>query len=444
MDISTPETLLAQSLLTTSDGDQITIVAGLRTPFARQLTAYQRLNAIDLGILVTSELLARTNLDPALIERLVYGQVIISPEAPNIAREIVLGAGLPHQVDAYSVSRACASSFQSTAAIAQAIALGDIEIGLAGGADSASILPVQVSRKLAQALLHASRAKTLGARLQAFRGLRPRDLLPSPPAIRDYSTELGMGDIAEQMAKSHGISREAQDAFALRSHQLAHQAWEDGKLDDEVMRVFVPPYQEVMRRDNTIRGDSHLEQLAQLRPAFDRHHGTVTAANSTPLTDGAVTLLLMKAKRARALGFEPLGTIRAQAFVAIDPFQDGLMGPSHVTPLILEQAGLTLSDLTLIDMHEAFAAQTLANIQNWPSRRFARDVLGRDEPIGEVSMERFNVLGGSIAYGHPFAATGARIILQTLHELRRRSGGLGLCTACAAGGIGAAMILEVQ
>ena len=434
---------MATQTLSTTDGDRVAIVAGLRTPFARQLSAYRHVNAIDLGILVTAELLCRLDLDPALIERLVYGQVIILPEAPNIAREVVLGAGLPPSVDAYSVSRACATSFQSTAAIAHAIAQGEIEIGLAGGADSTSVLPIQVSREFGNALLGASRARTLGQRLREFRKLRPRDLVPRPPAIKDYSTELGMGDIAEQMAKSHGISREEQDAFALRSHQLAHRAWEEGKLDDEVMHTFVPPYKAAIRRDNNIRGDSSLDGLAKLRPAFDRRHGTVTAANSTPLTDGAATLLLMKERRARALGFEPLGTIRAQAFVSIDPFQDGLMGPSHVTPRILEWAGLKLADLDLIDMHEAFASQALANIKNWSSRQFAREVLHRDEPVGEIPMERFNVLGGSIAYGHPFAATGARMILQTLNELRRRGGGTALTTACAAGGIGAAMVLEV-
>lgn len=434
---------MATQPLTTSDGDRVAIVAGLRTPFARQLTAYRQVNAIDLGILVTSELLCRVDLDPALIERMVYGQVIILPEAPNIAREVTLGAGLPNSVDAYSVSRACATSFQSTAAVAHAIAQGEIEIGLAGGADSASILPIQVSRKLAQALLNASRAKSLGQRLREFRAIRPRDLLPRPPAIKDYSTELGMGDIAEQMAKTHGIDRQSQDEFALRSHQLAHQAWEDGKLNEEVMQAFIPPYREAIHRDNNIREDADIGKLQRLRPAFDRRHGTVTAGNATPLTDGAATLLLMKEKRARALGLEPLGSIRAQAFVAIDPFCDGLMGPSHATPLVLERAGLKLHELDLIDMHEAFASQALANLKNWPSRRFAQEVLHRDQAIGEVPMERFNVLGGSIAYGHPFAATGARMILQTLNELRRRGGGTALTTACAAGGIGAAMVLEV-
>jgi len=427
----------------TATGERVAVVAGLRTPFARQLTELKDLNAIDLGILVTTELLARLDLDPALVERMVYGQVIVLPEAPNIAREVVLGAGLPFSVDAYTVSRACATSFQSTADIAQAIALGEIEIGMAGGADSSSVLPIQFGRRLSKALIQASKTRGMAAKLKLFRGIRPRDLSPRPPAVKDFSTNLGMGEIAEQMARNHGISREAQDQFALRSHERAHRAWQEGKLDQEVMTAFVPPYRQPLQRDNTIRGDSSLEDLARLRPAFDRRHGTVTAANSTPLTDGAATLLLMKESRARELGYEPLGFIRSWAFAALDPFNDGLMGPSYATPLALDRAGLTLSDLTLVDMHEAFASQTLANIKHWPSRRFAREHLGRDEAIGEIDPERFNVLGGSIAFGHPFAATGARMIVQTLHELRRRGGGHGLTTACAAGGLGAAMVLEV-
>ncbi len=430
--------------LTRSKGDdRIAVVAGLRTPFARQLTAFKSLSAIDLGIMVTRELLARTDIDPALIQRVVYGCVGVSPEAPNIAREVVLGAGMKASTDAYSVSRACATSFQSTADIAAAITLGEIEIGLAGGADSTSVLPIMASKKLATALIQSSKAKTLGAKLALFKGVGLKDLVPQPPAIRDYSTHLGMGDIAEQMAKNHAIDRQSQDELSLRSHRLAHAAWEAGTLKDEVMLAFAPPYKDALERDNNIRPDASMAQLGKLRPAFDKRHGTVTAGNSTPLTDGAASLIVMKLGRAKALGLQPLGLIRSHAFAAIDPFNDGLMGPSHATPLALDRAGVKLSDMTLIDMHEAFAAQTLANLKNWPSKTFAREVLGRDEAIGEVDMERFNVLGGSLAYGHPFAATGARMIVQTLNELRRRGGGLALATACAAGGLGAAMVLEV-
>ena len=423
-------------------GARVAIVAGLRTPFARQLSAYKDLNAIDLGVLVTNELLSRISLDPALIERMVYGCVGLIPEAPNVAREVLLGAGMNPRTDAYTVTRACATSFQSVVEIAQAILLGEIEIGLAGGCDSTSVLPIQTSKKLSRALIHSSKAKSLSEKLALFKAIRPADLIPVSPAIKDYSTHLGMGDIAEQMAKNHGISREEQDRFTLRSHQLAQRAWDEGKLAGEVMRAFIPPFKDGLERDNNIRGDSSLEQLAKLRPAFDRKHGTVTAANSTPLTDGATSLIVMKEQRARQLGFEPLGFIRSYAFAALDPFNDGLMGPSYATPIALDRAGIKLADLALIDIHEAFAAQTLANFRNWPSRQFAREQLGRDEPIGEVDMDKVNVLGGSLAYGHPFAATGGRMIMQTLNELRRRGGGLGLATACAAGGLGAAMILE--
>jgi acetyl-CoA acyltransferase len=423
-------------------GERVAIVAGLRTPFARQLTAYKDLNAIDLGVMVTNELLSRLDLDPALIERMVYGCVGLIPEAPNVAREVLLGAGMNPRTDAYTVTRACATSFQSVIDIAQAILLDDIEIGLAGGCDSTSVLPIQTSKKLSRALIHSSKAKSLSEKLALFKEIRPGDLIPVSPAIKDYSTHLGMGDIAEQMAKNHHIGREEQDRFTLRSHQLAQQAWDEGKLESEVMRAFVPPFRECVERDNNIRGDSSLEQLAKLRPAFDRKHGTVTAANSTPLTDGACSMILMKEQRARQLGFEPLGFIRSYAFAAIDPFNDGLMGPSYATPIALDRAGITLRDLVLIDIHEAFAAQTLANLKNWPSRKFAQEQLGRDEPIGEVDMDKLNVLGGSLAYGHPFAATGGRMIMQTLNELRRRGGGLGLTTACAAGGLGATLVLE--
>ncbi len=423
--------------------ERVAVVAGLRTPFARQLTAYRGMSAIQPATLVTAELLARVDLDPKLIERVVYGKVIQMPEAPNIARELVLGTGMDVNTDAYSVSRACATSFQTTADIAAAIQRGEIEIGLAGGADSSSVLPVQVSKKLAAVLVEASRAKSLPERLKLFVTLRPRDFTPRPPAIRDYSTGHGMGDIGEQMAKSHDISREAQDRFALRSHQRAHEAWEAGRLDDEVMHAFTGPRQAHIHRDNNIRSDASMASLGKLRPAFDRAHGSVTAGNSTPLTDGASSLIVMHVRRARELGFEPLGYIRSWAFRAVDPFVDALIAPTYVTPVALERAGLSLADLTLVDIHEAFATQTLANLKYWNDRDFAREKLGRDRPIGEVDWDRLNVNGGSIAFGHPFAATGGRMIVQTLRELPRRGGGTAPATACAAGGLGAAMVLEV-
>ncbi|KAB8312168.1 acetyl-CoA C-acyltransferase FadI [Erwinia endophytica] len=430
--------------LQTGQGARIAITHGLRTPFARQSTDLQGIPAVELGRMVVSELLARSEIPPEVIEQLVFGQVVQMPEAPNIAREIVLGSGLSVHTDAYSVSRACATSFQAVANVAESLLAGTIQAGMAGGADSSSVLPIGVSKKLGRVLVDLSKARTFSQKMKLLSQLRPRDLLPVPPAVAEYSTGLRMGDTAEQMAKSYSITREQQDALAHRSHQRATRAWEEGRLTGEVMTAFVPPWRNALERDNNLRPQSRLEDYARLRPAFDRKHGTVTAANSTPLTDGAAVVVLMTESRAKSLGIVPLGYLRSYAFTAISVWQDMLLGPSFASPLALDRAGITLNDLALIDMHEAFAAQTLANMQLFADARFAREVLNRGHALGEINQEKFNVLGGSIAYGHPFAATGARMITQTLNELRRRGGGLGLVTACAAGGLGAAMVLEVE
>jgi acetyl-CoA acyltransferase len=437
-------TMAAPINLKTRDGERIAIVSGLRTPFAKQATEFHGVSALDLGKLVVNELLIRAELDPALIDQVVYGQVVQMPEAPNIAREIVLGTGMQVHTDAFSVTRACATSFQSVVSVAESMLAGVTQIAIAGGADSSSVLPIGVSKKLARALVDVNKAKTLGQKLAIFRRLGLKDLLPVPPAVAEYSTGLSMGDTAEQMAKSHGISRAAQDELAHRSHTLAAAAWQAGKLSDEVMTAYVEPYSRYLKMDNNIRMESKLDSYAKLKPVFDRIHGTVTAANSTPLTDGASAVLMMTEGRAKALGYTPLGYLRSYAFSAIGVHEDMLMGPSYATPIALDRAGMKLSDLTLIEMHEAFAAQALANMKMFGSRKFAEEKLGRSEAIGEIDMDKFNVNGGSLAYGHPFAATGTRLIVQTLNELKRRGGGIGLTTACAAGGLGAAMIVETE
>jgi acetyl-CoA acyltransferase len=346
--------------------------------------------------------------------------------------------------DAYSVTRACATSFQSVVNITESIMAGNVDIGIAGGADSSSVVPIVASKKFARALIDLSKTKTLMQRLAIFKKLGLKDIMPVPPAVAEYSTGISMGQTAEQMAKTHGITRAAQDEMAHRSHTLATQAWESGKLADEVMVAYPEPYKAAFEMDNNIRTNSSLEGYAKLRPVFDKKHGTVTAANATPLTDGASAVMMMREGRAKELGLEPLGYIRSFAFSAIDVYDDMLMGPSYATPLALERAGMDLKDLDLIEMHEAFAAQALANLKMWSSDLFAQKHLGRDKAIGEVDMSKFNVNGGSLAYGHPFAATGTRLITQTINELRRRGGGTGLTTACAAGGLGAAMIVEVE
>jgi acetyl-CoA acyltransferase len=428
-----------------SNGNRVAIVAGLRTPFAKQWSAYREVSALDLANIVVAELLQRLELDPTEIQQVVYGQVVPSVEAPNIAREIVLGTGMPKSIEAYSVSRACATSYQSTVNVAEAIMTGAIDTGLAGGADSASNVPITVSKRLAEALMAATKARSIGERAQIFAGLRPRDLIPVAPAIAEYSTGLSMGESAEKMAKENHIAREAQDEFALRSHTLAAAAWDEGKFDEEVMEVFVPNrFDQTIRRDNLVREGGTIEDYAKLKPAFDRQHGTVTAGTSSPLTDGASALLLMREDKAKAHGFDVLGFIRSYAFAALDPAGQLLMGPSYATPIALDRAGIKLSDLDLLDMHEAFAAQILSNTQAFESKGWAEKNIGRSEKIGDIDWDKFNVTGGSISIGHPFAATGARQITQTLRELKRRGGNLALCTACAAGGLGAAMVLEAE
>jgi acetyl-CoA acyltransferase len=427
-----------------SNGDRrVAIVSGLRTPFAKQGTAYRNLSALDLGKIVVAELLQRTGIEPSEVQQVVYGQVIPSLSVPNIAREIVLGTGMPRNIEAYSVARACATSYQSTVNVAESIMAGVIDCGIAGGADSASDVPMAVGKKLTEALVKVSKARSLGEKLRAFSGVGASDLLPIPPALKEPSTGLTMGESAEKMAKENGISREDQDAFAHRSHTLAAQAWADGRLRDEVMPVFVPPRYEAVDEDNLVRKDSELDAYAKLKPVFDRRYGSVTAGNSSPLTDGASALLLMTDKKAKSLGLEVLGYLKSYAFSAVDPAEQLLMGPAYAAPLALDRAELKLKNMDLVDMHEAFAAQVLSNIQAFESDTFSQQKLGRDKRLGKVDWEKLNVSGGSIALGHPFAATGARQISQTLRELRRRGGQYALCTACAAGGLGAAMVLEV-
>jgi acetyl-CoA acyltransferase len=424
---------------------RVAIVAGLRTPFAKQGTAYKALSALDLGSIVVRELCERTAIDRREIDLLVYGQAVPNPTAPNIAREIVLGTGLPKTIEAFSVVRACATSFQAATSAAESILAGQHHVAIVGGADSASDVPITVSKKLASALVAAQKARSLGDKLRAFAHLVPHDLLPVPPALREPSTGLTMGEHAEKMAKESAISRAEQDRLAHRSHQRAAAAWERGVFDGEVMHVVPPPaFDRPIAQDNLVRRESTLESYTKLSPVFDRQHGSVTAGNSSPLTDGASALLLMSEEKAKALGYEPLGYLRSWAYAALDPDDGLLMGPAYATPIALDRAGLRLADMDLVDMHEAFAAQVLCNTKAFASRRFAEEKLGRTSgPLGEVDDERFNVHGGSIALGHPFAATGARMMHTVLRELRRRGGQFGLATACAAGGLGASVVLEV-
>ncbi len=422
---------------------RVAVVAGCRTPFAKAGTAYRDLTAVDLGKACLRELLERTEADPAWIGTVVMGQVIPSAKAPNLAREAALGAGLPAGVPAHSVNRACASANQAVADVTAAILAGHAEAGIAGGAESLSDVPILHSKKMAQALSEASRARGWGAKLRAFAKVRPRDLRPETPAIAEPSTGLTMGQSAEKMARENGISRQEQDLIAYLSHKNGAAATADGRLPAEMCAVFVPPhYDVVVTADNLLRPDTSLAALASLPPVFDRKYGTVTAGNSSPLTDGGAAVLLMLEAKAKAEGYTPLAFIRSWAVAAVDPGGQLLMGPALAIPEALERAGLQLSDMDLIEMHEAFAAQVASNIQALESETWAREKLGRSAPVGRVDRERLNVCGGSIALGHPFGATGARVTTTLANELARRHGKFGLLSVCAQGGMGFAMVLE--
>ena len=426
-------------------GRRVAFVAGCRTPFAKAGGVLAGLTALDLSRLVTAELVQRSEIEPAEIDQVVYGTVVSDVRAPNLAREVVLGVGLPPRIEAYTVSRACASSNQSIVGAAEAIATGQADTVIAGGAESLSNVPLLVSRPLTRALLGARKAKTLGGRLSGFSSLRLKDVVPVAPAIAELSTGLTMGQSAEKMAKDNGISREEQDAFALRSHRLAAAATDDGRLGKEILRTYVPTdYTRSLAEDDGIRRETTLEALAALSPVFDRRYGTLTAGNSSPLTDGASALLMMSEEKAAALGYRALGYVRAYAFRGVDPFDQLLIGPAYTTATALDRAGLTLEDIDLIDLHEAFAAQVLSVLQALGSERFAVEKLGRSKAIGRVDLERVNVMGGSIAIGHPFGATGARITLSLLNELRRRGKRFGLVGVCAAGGLGFSMVVETE
>jgi len=401
------------------------------------------MTAIDLGRIAVVELLNRMELDVRHIDEVIFGCVIPSAEAPNIAKEVALAAGIPPTTPAFTVNRACVSANQAIISAAEAILSGRSEVIIAGGTESLSDAPLILSRKFRDALVESCTGKGLLRRIKPFIRLSLNDLQPHPPALAEPSTGLTLAQNAEKMAKENGINREAQDAFASRSHRTAAQATEEGRLAGEIVPTFIPPdYQTVVTRDNGIRADIDVDALAKLPPVVDRKYGTVTAGNSSPLTDGASALLIMSEEKAKALGYSPLGYIRSYAFASLSPWDQPLMGPAYAAPLALDRAGLTLKDIDLIEMHEASAAQVLSNIQAFQSRQFARENLGRAEALGEVDMSRFNVCGGSIALGHPFGATGGRLTITLLHELKRRDGQFGLITLCAAGGMGFAMVVE--
>jgi acetyl-CoA acyltransferase len=424
----------------TRSGRRVAVVAGIRTPFARSGTVYRDVSAVALARHAARELLFRSEVDGREVDEVVFSQVVPSVLTPNVAREVSLLPQLPPSVPAYTINRACASAAQAINNAADQIQLGHADVVLAGGVESLSDLPILHSRRFSRVLVEAGKARSFGGRVATLGRVRPRDLIPVTPAIAEPSTGETMGQSAEKMAKENGISREEQDRIALMSHQRAHAATQDGRLTREIAPWFGAG-DEVVQEDNGIRSDTSMEALAKLKPVFDRKYGSVTAGNSSPLTDGAAAVLLMAEEKAKALGHEPLAYIRSYAVSAVDPGWQLLMGPVYAVPKALERAEIGWKDLGLVEIHEAFAAQVLSNVQAWGSQAWA-DRLGLPGPVGEVDWDRTNVSGGSIAIGHPFGATGARLVTTLANEMRRRDVQFGLISICAQGGMGYAMVLE--
>ena len=424
------------------NGRRVAIVSGVRTPFAKAGSTLKDLTAIELGRLCVAELLQRASLDGKYVEAIVYGTVVPAVVAPNIAREVSLMPMLPKGCQAYTVSRACASANQAITDAADQILLGHHDVVVAGGAESLSNVPILHSRSMSEKLVSFSRAKNTAQRFRLLGSIRPRDFVPITPAIAEPSTGETMGQSAEKMAKVNHIAREDQDQFALRSHRLAAAGTHDGRLTKEIVPVYVPPtFETSLASDNGVRSESSIEALRGLKPVFDRRYGSVTAGNASPLTDGASAVLLMSDRAAKSLGYEPLAYIRSYSYAALDPGEQLLMGPVLAAPVALQRAGLGLRDMDLVEMHEAFAAQVLCNLRGFESRTWAERA-GFSEPVGEVDRAKQNVMGGSISIGHPFGATGGRILTTLANELKRRGGQFGLMTVCAAGGMGHAMVIE--
>lgn len=426
----------------TATGRRVVIVDGVRTPFLRSQTGFTDLMAYDLGTMAVSNLLCRSGLAPELVDRLILGTVIADPRTSNVAREVALAAGLPLSCPAYTVTAACTSANVAIASAAEAIASGAADVVIAGGTETLSDVPIRYSRPIRKRLISAQKARGIGDYFKLLEGLTLTDFKPDAPAIAEFSTGLTMGDNAERLAKGVGITREEQDAFAMASHHRAAKAQAAGYFKDQIVPVQVGPDFTPLVADNGVRADSSMDKLRTLPPVFDRKFGTVTAGNSSFLTDGAAACLIMSEDKARELGFAPLAYIIASAFVALDPVEELLLGPAIAIPRVLDRAGIALSDVGVVELHEAFAAPVLATVKLLQDEAFCKSRLGRDKAVGTISEGSLNAWGGSLSVGHPFGATGARLIMTCARRMRKEGARYGLVSACAAGALGHAMVLE--
>ncbi len=445
-----------------SQDRDVVIVDGTRTPFAKAGTKLKEIHPSELGRVALKELLDRTNIDGQLVDEVIIGNVGNPSDAVNISRVIALRAGLPLGVSAHSVHRNCASAMESIAEGFDKIKAGSADVVVAGGTESMSTYPLMMGDAFVKNFERLSTARSLGQQLGALGGLLRSDLkqvvdlmttgpmqsTPFKPRIAvvegltDPFVGINMGQTAEILAKEFNITRQEQDAFALRSHQLAVAAQKSKRLSEEITPVFLPPkYKEFVAEDVGPRAEQTMEQLAKLKPFFDRQYGSITVGNACPITDGAAMVLMMSRAKAKELGYKPIVSVRSYAFAGLQPERMGL-GPVYASPKALKRAGLSLKDMGLIELNEAFAAQVLACVKAAGSREFAKEKLGLDQALGEIDLDKLNVNGGAIALGHPVGATGTRLVLTLMREMQKRNVEFGLATLCIGGGQGGAVVLQ--
>jgi acetyl-CoA C-acetyltransferase len=419
---------------------KVAVIGGVRTPFCRGNTGYDDLTNLDLMTAALNGLVAKFGLEGQHIDEVVGGAVVTHARDFNLTREAVIGTKLKEDTPGVTLSQACGTSLQAALGSAAKIATGQIEVAIACGSDTVSDPPIELKRQFAKRLAAVSAEKTVTKKAGAFfSGFSLGDLAVNPPAVSEPRTGLSMGQHCELMAKEWHIAREAQDQLAFESHRKAAAAYDAGFLDD----LLVPT--SGVFRDNNLRADIALEKIAQLKPAFDREAGTLTAANSTPLTDGASAVLLASEEWAAAHGLKPLAYLTYGQHYAVDFVDAGrglLMAPTIAVSKMLDRAGLSLQDFDFYEIHEAFAAQVLCTLKAWEDPQYCKTMLGKDAPLGAIDRAKLNVKGSSLAYGHPFAATGARIVAMLAKILEENGGGRGLISICTAGGMGVCAILE--
>jgi acetyl-CoA acyltransferase len=424
--------------------ERIAIIDGVRTPFCKGNGVFKDIEAEDLGAEAIKALLAKTNFPADDVDEVIFGNVLQPVNSTNIARVLAVKGGVPESVPAYTVNRNCASGLEAVVSAYNKMLLNHAKVIIAGGTESMSNVPIMYGKKMKEFLMALTKAKSWGQRLGILASFRPSFLKPEIPEIADPLCGLSMGQTAEILSREFKIDREEQDKFALTSQERTVRAQKEGRLAEEINPVALPPkYDKLQFVDDGARENQSLEMLSKLKPVFDPYTGTVTAANSSPITDGAAALLLMTESEAKARGYKPLGYIRDYSYAALSPSRMGL-GPAHAIAKLLTQNGLKLSDIDLIEINEAFAAQVLSVIKALDSKEFCKKELGLDQPVGKIDLDKLNVNGGAIAIGHPLGASGARLVLTLLKELNRRNQKRGIAALCIGGGQGEGILLEVE